>query len=87
MEQIVKRMTLMSLLCGFGCGGPAQVDLAGLGQDCAHQGCASGLECVSYSGFAGNELKSCEIRCGTGQSCPQGLQCGSIADGPANICG
>lgn len=65
-------------------------DGPGIGEDCGEDDtCAPGLECVHYYGFAGPsgpEFKTCEIRCDGKASCPEGLSCATIADGPGAVC-
>ncbi len=61
------------------------------GEECgADDLCAIGLECVHYYGFAGPsgpEFRSCEVRCDDkAQTCPDGLTCATIADGPGAVC-
>jgi eight-cysteine-cluster-containing protein len=67
-----------------GGGGAAQ------GMPCDDGKCAAGLECVSYYGIAGPrgpKFTSCEIRCGlSAKSCPAGMSCITIADGPGQVC-
>jgi hypothetical protein len=62
----------------------------GIGENCgANDSCGKGLSCVKYYGIAGArgpEFKSCEIRCADGKSCPDGLKCITIADGPGQVC-
>jgi hypothetical protein len=48
--------------------------------------CDTGLDCVSYNGIAGNELRSCEMRCDGKEGCPTGEHCGVVADGPRDVC-
>jgi len=51
--------------------------------------CHPGQECVSYYGIggtAGPKFHSCEIRCGKDGSCPDGMSCAVIADGPGEVC-
>lgn len=71
--------------------GPHQItqanEIVGQSADCSQgQQCAEGFECLSYTGIAGNTLKSCEISCIQGQYCPEGKSCINIADGPQNVC-
>lgn len=65
-------------------------DLPLQGESCVDAGeCAEGLECVRYYGIAGDkgpQLATCEIQCGEGGSCPEGMSCKDIADGPSNVC-
>ena len=64
--------------------------LPGLHSSCLNGTCASGLTAVTYYGVAGTsgpQFCSCEIPCtGTARTCPTGLVCSSISDGPSNIC-
>jgi len=63
------------------------VEVVGQSQDCSQgQQCAEGYQCITYSGIAGNTLKSCELPCIDNQYCPFGKSCLNIADGPQNIC-
>ena len=53
--------------------------------------CAAGLTCIEYYGIAGPrgpKFASCEQRCAAGKasSCPSGLTCTTIADGPGSVC-
>ena len=49
--------------------------------------CDTGLTCVAYNGFTGQELHSCEIPCdGKEDTCPAGEQCGTVMDGPHDVC-
>ncbi|WP_243338198.1 hypothetical protein [Anaeromyxobacter soli] len=64
---------------------------AGLHEPCPETGCATGQTCVEYCGIAGcgpgkPTFRTCEIRCETSAECPQGLTCGTIADGPGRVC-
>jgi len=60
------------------------------GSPCSGEGrCAKGLTCVTYYGIAGPRgpaMKSCEVRCGTGGTCPAGQSCTTVADGPGQVC-
>jgi hypothetical protein len=62
----------------------------GVGQACAAGVCAAGLSCVEYYGIAGPrgpKFTSCEVRCsGKGSTCPSGMACTTIADGPGAVC-
>lgn len=66
------------------------IDTSALGTPCAADGsCAAGLLCARYYGIAGPsgpEFSSCEIACDTGQACPAGTACVTIADGPGAVC-
>lgn len=62
---------------------------AKLGEPCSAGGSCGQGACVSYYGIAGPrgpEFKSCEIRCNEKTSCPSGLTCRTIADGPGSVC-
>ena len=65
---------------------------AARGETCgAGVACAAGLTCIEYYGIAGPrgpKFASCEQRCITGKasSCPSGLTCTTIADGPGPVC-
>lgn len=74
------------LACGGG--GPPPPSTAGLHQDCTSLACAQGQSCLTYHGFAGQELRTCEIRCPAGQAdCPSGLTCATVSDGPTeDVC-
>lgn len=70
---------------------PAADNLPGRGQPCNEEGvCADGLTCVEYYGIAGPsgpKFTSCETPCaGQGASCPEGLSCITVADGPGQVC-
>lgn len=58
---------------------------------CGDETCEAPRTCVRYYGIAGPsgpEFTSCEIRCkkpGDG-SCPEGLRCVTVADGPGTVC-
>jgi hypothetical protein len=70
--------------------GPPQ-PLQGQGLPCDAAGkCGGGLTCLSYFGIAGPQgptFTSCEIPCmNAPESCPQGQQCITIADGPGQVC-
>ncbi|MBP8809224.1 MAG: hypothetical protein KBG48_25505 [Kofleriaceae bacterium] len=66
------------------------VDLNALGTACGADGaCPDGTLCARYYGIAGAsgpEFSSCEIACDTGQTCPAGSECLTIADGPGAVC-
>jgi hypothetical protein len=64
------------------------LDLTQLGAACgAGDSCQDGVTCLTYTGFAGNELKSCEIACPDDPAaCPAGTTCVVIADGPGAVC-
>ena len=69
------------------------VDLNKLGSPCRSGACPSGLEPVTYCGFAGcgdggsGQSCSCEIKCGQGTAtCPSGTNCVTISDGPGDVC-
>ncbi|MEX1363684.1 MAG: hypothetical protein AB1Z98_11180 [Nannocystaceae bacterium] len=57
---------------------------------CGETACTPPQQCITYYGIAGPsgpEFKSCEIPCkGKGGSCPEGLSCVTIADGPGSVC-
>jgi len=59
-----------------------------LGSSCKDDRCPSGLTCLHYEGIAGAAVKlsSCEIKCSKGATCPSGLGCTTIADGPGGVC-
>jgi len=67
---------------------PPDVDLTQLGAACDPGGqCSAGLSCLTYSGFGGMELHSCEIACGEDPgACPAGSTCVTISDGPGAVC-
>lgn len=48
--------------------------------------CDAGLTCVTYNGFTGQELQSCEIPCDGKEGCAAGEECGTVADGPHDVC-
>lgn len=64
--------------------------LKGLGEPCGEgDKCADGQSCIAYYGIAGPrgpQFKSCEIGCPQDASCPGGLRCVTIADGPGQVC-
>ena len=81
--------TFAILLIGIACGGGSlPPPTAGLHQDCTTLACAQGQQCLTYHGFAGQELRTCEIPCPGGQSsCPAGLTCATLSDGPTeDVC-
>jgi hypothetical protein len=63
-----------------------------LGTPCQSGSCPSGLEPVTYCGFAGcgdggTTMCSCEIKCATDASaCPPGSACAFVSDGPGQVC-
>jgi hypothetical protein len=65
-------------------GGAAQ------GKACEDGKCQAGLSCVKFYGIAGRSgplFTSCEIPCGPPEfACPAGQVCGTIADGPGQVC-
>jgi len=62
-------------------------EIVGQSNDCSQgQQCAEGYSCISYTGIAGNLLKSCEISCIDSKYCPSGKSCLNISDGPQNVC-
>ncbi|MGM0577918.1 MAG: hypothetical protein ACQEXJ_19485 [Myxococcota bacterium] len=70
--------------------GPAT---AGQAEDCTGdvvcEGDVEGLLCVEYYGIAGPSgptFASCEIPCVDNADCPTGQSCGTIADGPGDVC-
>ena len=68
---------------------PPAAPAAKQGESCVEATCAEGLDCVRYFGIAGAsgpKLGSCEIRCGEGDTCPDGQQCVTIMDGPGKVC-
>jgi hypothetical protein len=64
--------------------------LASLGKSCPAAGCPAGLTCLEYCGVAGCRpgavFRTCEIPCRTRAQCPDGLECGVVADGPGRVC-
>ena len=51
--------------------------------------CANGMKCMKYYGIAGPrgpEFKTCEVPCDKSTKCPTGTSCGTIADGPGQVC-
>lgn len=51
--------------------------------------CDPGVPCIGFYGFAGPvglQFTGCEIRCTSNTQCPAGLTCGTIADGPGQVC-
>jgi hypothetical protein len=66
--------------------------IPGLHDSCTSRSCADGLTPVEYYGVAGTSgplFCSCEIPCSTSsttQTCPSGLKCTHVADGPGNVC-
>jgi hypothetical protein len=52
--------------------------------------CPGALACVEYCGVAGcrpgSVFHSCELPCGHGRPCPEGLSCGMVSDGPGMVC-
>jgi len=63
---------------------------AAQGRSCDDGRCQQGLVCVKYYGIAGRSgplFTSCEIPCGPPDfACPEGQVCGTIADGPGQVC-
>lgn len=59
---------------------------------CEGQPCAPPRECVQYYGIAGPSgpsFHACELRCerqADGDTCPEGMRCTTIADGPGDVC-
>jgi len=70
-----------------GTGGASSI--TGLHSSCVNGACASTLLTpVTYYGMAGTAgppLCNCEIPCST-TACPSTMRCGSVSDGPSNIC-
>lgn len=70
--------------------GDTGVDLEQLGQHCPDEGCPEGLTRVVYCGIDGCTLRefcSCEIPCEDDPDvCPEGTTCGTISDGPGDVC-
>ena len=60
------------------------------GTDCGGQPCAPPNECIEYYGIAGPsgpKFFACAIRCQPPKrSCPDGMHCVTIADGPGDVC-
>lgn len=69
-------------------GGDDQVDITQFGTACGvDDSCSTGLTCLTYFGFGGQELKSCELPCGDDlRECPPGSTCVTISDGPGPVC-
>ena len=56
---------------------------------CGDKTCASGEQCIEYFGIAGPRgprFQTCAIPCGAKRSCPKGLSCVTVADGPGDVC-
>ncbi len=56
---------------------------------CGDKTCASGERCIEYFGIAGARgprFQTCGIPCGAKRSCPKGLSCVTVADGPGDVC-
>lgn len=73
---------------GSGTGGSSSV-LARLHQSCVDNACSDGLSPTYFYGIAGASgprFCTCEIPCGADTTCPSGMKCTSIADGPSNVC-
>jgi hypothetical protein len=54
----------------------------------AGDACPEPMQCVKYSGIAGAsgpQFATCEIKC-LKESCPTGMHCATIADGPGAVC-
>lgn len=62
----------------------------GLHETCGtNDTCANGMKCMKYYGIAGPrgpEFKTCEVPCDKSTKCPSGTSCGTIADGPGQVC-
>jgi hypothetical protein len=65
-------------------------DLPKQGESCIENDvCVDGLKCVHYYGIggaSGPEFASCEIPCIDDTICPANQICGTIADGPGDVC-
>jgi hypothetical protein len=48
--------------------------------------CDPGLVCMSYRGFGGNPLATCEVPCEDDSACPAGQACVYVYDGPGRVC-
>jgi len=64
---------------------------AGQHESCLESGsiCQSPLSCTKYYGIAGASgplFASCETPCNTNMDCSNGQVCGTIADGPGQVC-
>jgi len=52
-----------------------------------NQECKEPMKCISYINYSGKKDYDCAIPCPNGdKDCPKGEKCGSIGDGPQNIC-
>jgi hypothetical protein len=66
--------------------------ISGLHADCTNRTCATELTPIQFYGIAGPSgplFCSCEIPCSgptDRTTCPTGLACTHIADGPGNVC-
>ncbi len=77
-----------------GHGGPADLSAGGAVDGagpvvCGDTTCASGEQCIEYFGIAGPRgprFQTCAIPCGAKRSCPKGLSCVTVADGPGDVC-
>ncbi|MBI4067827.1 hypothetical protein HY413_00255 [Candidatus Kaiserbacteria bacterium] len=51
--------------------------------------CDPAVQCISYYGVGGPQggtFHSCEIQCTNNAQCPADLTCGTISDGPGQVC-
>lgn len=86
---IFRMAALGALAWALGCGGGVAPSAERLHSDCSGASCAPGQSCMTYTGFTGQPLHTCEIPCTTEADCPPGagLTCGALSEGPAGkIC-
>jgi len=64
-------------------------DLGATSSPCAELLCSPPAQCIEYYGIAGpngNKYASCEVKCTVDGTCPEGMRCITIADGPGRVC-
>src|SRR5438128_2378994 len=68
---------------------PAPASGPKLHEKCGDKDACGVGACVTYYGIAGArgpQFKTCEIKCDATTACPAGTTCGTIADGPGQVC-
>ena len=54
---------------------------------CGGSVCKSPEKCITVVGMRPNSArKECWVPCGEGDSCPEGMECSMIHDGPGKVC-
>jgi hypothetical protein len=67
--------------------GASSTSEARQGESCLEgRPCEGDLTCVSFVGFGGNQLATCEIPCENDAACPEAQSCALVADGPGWVC-